>query len=101
MLDAACLMIMIATSVLLIWSGIRAWRINNALLRWSGTSIGPALELIREWKLAEFIATMRTGTDPSGHQLSKQMPWGPIGKLDDEELAALYEYLTHLSGSLL
>jgi hypothetical protein len=27
------------------------------------------------------------------------MPWGPIGHLDDEELAALYEYLTHLRGS--
>ena len=39
MLNAACLMIMIATSALLVWSGIRAWRINNALLRWSGTSL--------------------------------------------------------------
>jgi cytochrome c553 len=61
--------------------------------------IGPGLSFIKEWKPAEFIATMRTGTDPSGHQLSKQMPWGPIGKLDDEELTALYEYLTHLRGS--
>ena len=61
--------------------------------------IGPGLDFIREWRPAEFIATMRTGTDPNGHQLSKQMPWGPIGKLDDEELAALYEYLTHLHGS--
>jgi mono/diheme cytochrome c family protein len=61
--------------------------------------IGPSLNLIKGWKPAEFMATMRTGTDPSGHQLSKQMPWGPIGKLDDEELAALYEYLTHPHGS--
>jgi len=61
--------------------------------------IGPGLNLIKEWKPADFIATMRTGTDPSGHQLSKQMPWGSIGKLDDEELTALYEYLTHLRGS--
>jgi cytochrome c553 len=61
--------------------------------------IGPGLNLIKEWKTAEFIATMRTGTDPSGHHLSKQMPWGPIGKLDDEELTALYEYLTHPRGS--
>jgi hypothetical protein len=61
--------------------------------------MGPGLNFIKEWKPAEFIATMRTGTDPSGHQLSKQMPWGPIGKLDDEELTALYEYLTHPHGS--
>jgi cytochrome c553 len=61
--------------------------------------IGPSLNSIKGWKPAEFIATMRTGTDPNGHQLSKQMPWGPIGKLDDEELAALYEYLTHPHGS--
>jgi hypothetical protein len=43
---------------------------------------------------------MRTGTDPSGHQLSSQMPWRAIGKMDDEELTALYEYLTHLRGFL-
>jgi cytochrome c553 len=60
--------------------------------------MGPGLDFIREWRPAQFIATMRTGTDPSGHHLSQQMPWGPIGKLDDEELAALYEYLTHLRG---
>jgi cytochrome c553 len=60
--------------------------------------MGPGLDFIREWRPAQFIATMRTGTDPSGHHLSEQMPWGPIGKLDDEELAALYEYLTHLRG---
>jgi cytochrome c553 len=61
--------------------------------------IGPDLNLVKEWKLEEFIATMRTGTDPSGHELSKQMPWRPIGKMDDEELVAVYQYLTHLPGS--
>ena len=29
-------------------------------------------------------------------KLSKQMPWRPIGRMDDDELAAIYEYLTHL-----
>jgi hypothetical protein len=24
------------------------------------------------------------------------MPWRPLGRMDDEELAAVYEYLTHL-----
>jgi mono/diheme cytochrome c family protein len=61
--------------------------------------IGPDLNLVKQWKLEEFIATMRTGTDPGGHVLSKQMPWRPIGEMDDEELDAVYEYLTHLPGS--
>ena len=61
--------------------------------------MGPGLDFIKEWEPAQFIATMRTGTDPHGHRLSEQMPWGPIGKLDDEELVALYEFLTHPRGS--
>ena len=61
--------------------------------------IGPDLNLIKGWKLEEFIATMRTGRDPGGYELSKQMPWRPIGKMDDEELGAVYEYLTHLPSS--
>jgi mono/diheme cytochrome c family protein len=58
--------------------------------------IGPGLNLVKQWKLKEFITTMRTGIDPAGHELSEQMPWRPIGKMDDEELGAAYEYLTHL-----
>jgi len=58
--------------------------------------VGPDLNLVKAWKPAQFIATMRTGTDPWGRQLSKQMPWRPIGKMDDVELTALYEYLTQL-----
>ena len=61
--------------------------------------LGPDLTLVKEWKLEEFVATMRTGTDPGGHELSKQMPWRPIGKMDDQELSAVYAYLTHLHGS--
>ena len=41
---------------------------------------------------------MRTGVDPGGHALDpRQMPWESIGKLDDVELAALYEYLRGLT----
>jgi mono/diheme cytochrome c family protein len=61
--------------------------------------IGPNLHLVKRWKREEFIATMRTGTDPGGHALSPQMPWRTIGTMDDEELGAVYEYLTHLPGS--
>jgi mono/diheme cytochrome c family protein len=61
--------------------------------------VGPGLTLVKQWRLEQFIATMRTGIDPDGHELSEQMPWRPIGKMDDEELGAIYEYLTHLPGS--
>jgi mono/diheme cytochrome c family protein len=61
--------------------------------------LGPDLNLVKDWKLAQFIATMRTGIDPNGHELNKQMPWRPVGRMDDEELAAVHEYLTHLPGS--
>jgi len=27
------------------------------------------------------------------------MPWQPIGRMSDEELGAVYEYLTHLPNS--
>jgi hypothetical protein len=57
--------------------------------------VGPGLNLVKQWKREEFIATMRTGTDPYGHHLGEQMPWRFIGRMDDEELTALYEYLTH------
>jgi len=58
--------------------------------------LGPGLSLVKQWKLADFIATMRTGIDPTGHELGKTMPWRPVGKMDDEELTAVYEYLIHL-----
>jgi len=57
--------------------------------------VGPGLNLVKQWKREEFIATLRTGTDPYGHHLGQQMPWRFIGRMDDEELTALYEYLTH------
>jgi mono/diheme cytochrome c family protein len=61
--------------------------------------IGPGLGMVKDWQRAEFIAAMRTGIDPSGHQMSELMPWRTIGRMDDDELAAIYAYLTHLPGS--
>jgi mono/diheme cytochrome c family protein len=61
--------------------------------------LGPGLDMVKDWTLAQFIATPRTGVDPHGHALSAQMPWRPIGRMDDDELAAVYAYLTHLPGS--
>jgi mono/diheme cytochrome c family protein len=58
--------------------------------------LGPDLSLVKRWKLEEFVATMRTGVDPGGHELGKEMPWQAIGRMSDEELRAVYEYLTQL-----
>jgi len=62
--------------------------------------IGPGLTLVKEWKLDDFISTLRTGIDPTGHHLDdERMPWRAIGKMDDVELGAVYQYLTHLPGN--
>lgn len=61
--------------------------------------LGPDLNLVKDWDLPQFIATLRTGVDPNGHQLGERMPWRPIGRMDDDELAAIYQYLTHLPPS--
>src|ERR1700727_540277 len=58
--------------------------------------VGPGLSLVKAWTLEDFVSTMRTGTDPSAHHLGKDMPWRPIGKMDNEELAAMHEYLIGL-----
>jgi hypothetical protein len=43
--------------------------------------LGPDLNLVKDWRLDEFLATMHTGVDPNGHAISKQMPWRPIGRM--------------------
>ena len=58
--------------------------------------IGPSLHLVKGWTLEQFITTLRTGVDPSGHELNSQMPWRNIGRMDDDELTAVYEYLVSL-----
>jgi mono/diheme cytochrome c family protein len=61
--------------------------------------IGPDLNVVKVWSFDQFAATMRTGVDPTGHELGKEMPWRPIGRMSDDELHAIYEYLTHLPAS--
>ena len=60
--------------------------------------LGPDLSVVKGWNFKGFIDSMRTGVDPNGHELSEQMPWRTVGRMDDEELRAIYEYLTHLPG---
>ena len=59
--------------------------------------VGPNLRVVQGWTAEQFMTTLRTGVDPSGHALDDtQMPWKTIGLLDDEELGALYAYLQSL-----
>lgn len=58
--------------------------------------LGPNLDVVKQWQLKEFIATLRSGVDPGGHILGPQMPWQPIGKMDDVDLQAIYQYLIHM-----
>lgn len=58
--------------------------------------VGPNLSVVKDWTQEQFITTLRTGVDPTGHALNKLMPWQNIGRMDDDELAAVYAYLTSL-----
>jgi mono/diheme cytochrome c family protein len=57
---------------------------------------GPSLRVVKGWTQEQFINTLRTGVDPTGHQLKPVMPWRSTGRLDDVELSALYQYLISL-----
>ena len=59
--------------------------------------VGPNLGVVKGWTQEQFITTLRTGVDPDGHALNnKLMPWPNVGRMDDEELAAVYAYITSL-----
>lgn len=44
--------------------------------------------------LQQFIQTMRTGVRPNGEALADLMPWENASRMTDDDLAALYAYLT-------
>ena len=49
------------------------------------------------WTETEFIQTMRTGVTPGGRQLDPEfMPWKSWSKFHDEELQAIWMYLSSL-----
>ena len=63
------------------------------------TPIGPNLPAIMDqWDSAQFITTMRTGTDPYGHQLDPdRMPWrNYAAAFTDDELTAIDAYIRTL-----
>jgi hypothetical protein len=49
--------------------------------------------VVKGWTAEQFITTLRTGVDPSGHALSAAMPWQYVGRMSDDELTAAYLYL--------
>lgn len=61
------------------------------------TPFGPNLKVVKTWTQEQFITTLRTGVDPRNHALDPAiMPWKSIGRMDDEELTAIYLYLLDL-----
>ncbi len=63
------------------------------------TPVGPNLMVVKGWTQDQFVQTIRTGVDPTGHSLSDQMPWKNIRKLDDQELGAVYQFLHGLGAT--
>ena len=51
---------------------------------------------MKGWSEEDFIATMRTGVTPNGHQLKDVMPWKDFGQMTDDELKAVWMYLQSL-----
>jgi cytochrome c553 len=48
---------------------------------------------LADWEEADFIRLMREGRRPDGSQVDPQMPWQGLGRMTDDELAALWLYL--------
>jgi mono/diheme cytochrome c family protein len=64
------------------------------------TPVGPNLTtLVPKWSEADFVKTIRTGVNPSGHPLDPdQMPWKQISAgASDTELSDIYKYLHALT----
>ncbi len=50
--------------------------------------------LVSTVTLAQFIEMMRTGVRPGNNPFPPQMPWQNASKMTDDDLVALYTYLT-------
>lgn len=57
-----------------------------------GPNLTPGGEL-QGWTQADFVTALRSGTIPTGRQLSEFMPWRYFQNMTDTELAALWAYL--------
>jgi len=62
-----------------------------------GSPPGPSLvAFVKQHTEADFIKTIRTGVTPEGRTLSENMPWRICQKFSDDDLRALYAYITVL-----
>jgi len=75
----------VLTSLNLAWRG--PWGLS--LTR----NITPGKAGISGWTLEQFIHTMRTGVDPSGHTLLPPMPVENYARLPDSDLTAIYNFI--------
>ena len=58
--------------------------------------LGPNITMggeLQEWSKEDFLTLMRTGTKPTGTQISDEMPWRAYSAMSDEELGAIWLYL--------
>jgi mono/diheme cytochrome c family protein len=62
----------------------------------TGPPRGPNLRVVKGWSDEQFVRTVRQGLDPSGHQLSDDMPWREYSNATDDDLKALAAYLRSL-----
>ena len=55
--------------------------------------------IVPKWNEGDFIKTIRTGIDPTGHALNPDaMPWKSFDQaFDDTDLRAIYAYLHGLT----
>ena len=64
----------------------------------AATAMSPAVPnprpIIATWTHTQFVQTMRTGVRPGGAAFTEAMPWQNAAKMTDDDLAALYAYLT-------
>lgn len=62
--------------------------------------VGPNLRIVKGWSREQFIQTIRTGRDPYGHALDPvRMHWKDYAHMDDDDLTALYLYVTSLASN--
>jgi mono/diheme cytochrome c family protein len=57
---------------------------------------GPSLRVVKGWTVQQFMTTLRTGVTPDSQTLTDQMPWRVLGRMDDNDLTAVYQYLASL-----
>ncbi len=48
---------------------------------------------VGKWSEADFISTIRTGANPAGKTLAKEMPWFRYREMTDNDLKALWQFV--------